>query len=132
MKVIWNKRLVPVAEKHNVLSPVQFGNRKGKISLDALLLKTVTMDSLHLFCLNGTVLNNGAKACYEKMIPEVTSLHLQSLGLPPAAIKCSMLLNKNMSHFLKMSEGISAESYKHTDIFAKYGEGQGKASSPSN
>eukprot|EP00957_Ditylum_brightwellii_P155601 11844456-Ditylum_brightwellii.AAC.1 len=37
-----------------------------------------------------------------------------------------------MSHFVKASEGISAESYKHTDTFAKYGEGKGKASSPAN
>jgi hypothetical protein len=46
MKVIWNKRLVPVAEQFHFLSPVQFGNRKGKTTLDALLLKIVTMDSL--------------------------------------------------------------------------------------
>eukprot|EP00957_Ditylum_brightwellii_P020569 1550553-Ditylum_brightwellii.AAC.1 len=90
------------------------------------------MDSLYLFRLNGTVLNNDTKACYDRMIPEVTSLHLQSLCLPPAALKCSVLLNKSMLHFVKTSEGISAESYKHTGAFAKYGEGQGKASSPSN
>eukprot|EP00957_Ditylum_brightwellii_P121240 9245621-Ditylum_brightwellii.AAC.1 len=29
MKVIWNQRLVPAAEKAGMLSPVQFGNRKG-------------------------------------------------------------------------------------------------------
>eukprot|EP00957_Ditylum_brightwellii_P090427 6886363-Ditylum_brightwellii.AAC.2 len=90
------------------------------------------MDSLCLFCLNSAVLNNDAKACYDRMIPEVISLHLQSLGLPPVAIKCSMLLNKNMSHHVKMPEGILAESYKHTDTFTKYGERQGKASSLSN
>eukprot|EP00957_Ditylum_brightwellii_P035046 2657035-Ditylum_brightwellii.AAC.1 len=67
------------------------------------------------------------------MIPEVTALNLQeSLGLPPAAIKCSILLNKNMSHFVETPEGILDKSYKHTDAFAKYGEGQGKALSPSN
>eukprot|EP00957_Ditylum_brightwellii_P121899 9296097-Ditylum_brightwellii.AAC.1 len=70
MKVIWNKCLVPVAEQFHFLSPVQFGNRKGKTSLDALLLKIVTMDSLRLFCLNGAVPNNDAKACYNRMIPE--------------------------------------------------------------
>eukprot|EP00957_Ditylum_brightwellii_P047531 3610259-Ditylum_brightwellii.AAC.1 len=101
MKSIWNKPLVPAAEKHNFLSPFQFGNRKGKTYLDALLLKIVTMNSLCLLQINGAVLNNDAKACYHRMIPEVTSLHLQSLGLPPAAIKCSVLLNKNMSHFVK-------------------------------
>eukprot|EP00957_Ditylum_brightwellii_P123640 9425938-Ditylum_brightwellii.AAC.1 len=44
MKVIWKRRLVPVAEKTQFLSPVQFGNMKGQTTLDALLLKVVTMD----------------------------------------------------------------------------------------
>eukprot|EP00957_Ditylum_brightwellii_P082488 6271448-Ditylum_brightwellii.AAC.1 len=44
LKVIWNRRLVPVAEKTQFLSPVQFVNRKGQTALDALLLKVVTMD----------------------------------------------------------------------------------------
>eukprot|EP00957_Ditylum_brightwellii_P173824 13232958-Ditylum_brightwellii.AAC.1 len=70
MKVIWNKHLVPVAEQFHFLSPVQFSNRKIKTSLDALLLKIVTMDSLWLFHLNGLLLNINAKACYNRMIPE--------------------------------------------------------------
>eukprot|EP00957_Ditylum_brightwellii_P019597 1478368-Ditylum_brightwellii.AAC.1 len=70
MKVIWNKRLVPVAKQFHFLSPVQFGNRTGKTSLDALLLKIATMDSLRLFQLNSAVLNNDAKTCYDRMIPE--------------------------------------------------------------
>eukprot|EP00957_Ditylum_brightwellii_P209987 15364450-Ditylum_brightwellii.AAC.2 len=36
-------------EKLDALSPVQFGNREGCTALDALLLKVVTMDLLHLF-----------------------------------------------------------------------------------
>eukprot|EP00957_Ditylum_brightwellii_P118071 9004722-Ditylum_brightwellii.AAC.1 len=70
MKIIWNKRLVLAAESSNFLSPVQFSNRKGKTSLDALLLKITTMDCLRLFRLNGAVLNNNAMACYDRMIPE--------------------------------------------------------------
>eukprot|EP00957_Ditylum_brightwellii_P151122 11507064-Ditylum_brightwellii.AAC.1 len=66
------------------------------------------------------------------MIPEVTVSHLQSLGLPPKAIKCGVLMNHNMEYYVKTSEGILAECYKHSETFAKYGEGQGKASSPSN
>eukprot|EP00957_Ditylum_brightwellii_P100395 7652328-Ditylum_brightwellii.AAC.1 len=79
----------PDSRKQQLLSPVQFGNRKGKISLGVLLLKITTMDCLQLFCLNGAVLNNNAMACYDRMIPEVTALHLQSLGLTSAATKCS-------------------------------------------
>eukprot|EP00957_Ditylum_brightwellii_P086740 6600641-Ditylum_brightwellii.AAC.1 len=75
MKAIWNRRLVPVAEKPGMLSPVQFGNRKGQTALDALLLKVVTMDCLRLFHLNGAILNNDATACYDRMILELSSLH---------------------------------------------------------
>eukprot|EP00957_Ditylum_brightwellii_P115627 8819884-Ditylum_brightwellii.AAC.1 len=39
MKVIWNIQLVPMAEKTQLIGPVQFGNRKGCTALDALLLK---------------------------------------------------------------------------------------------
>eukprot|EP00957_Ditylum_brightwellii_P179130 13647034-Ditylum_brightwellii.AAC.1 len=78
VKVIWNRRLVPMAEKTQLISPVQFGNRKGCTALDALFLKVVTMDYFRLFCLNGVILNNDATTCYDQMIPEVTSIHLQS------------------------------------------------------
>eukprot|EP00957_Ditylum_brightwellii_P042468 3215881-Ditylum_brightwellii.AAC.1 len=44
MKIIWNKRLVPKAEATEFLHPVQFGNHKGRMALDALLLKIVTME----------------------------------------------------------------------------------------
>eukprot|EP00957_Ditylum_brightwellii_P135611 10341042-Ditylum_brightwellii.AAC.1 len=87
MKVIWNRWLVPMAEKTQLISPMQFGNCKGCTTLDALLLKVVTMDCFCLFRLNRAILNNDATVCYNRMIPEVTSLHLQSLGLPEEAVK---------------------------------------------
>eukprot|EP00957_Ditylum_brightwellii_P105160 8016367-Ditylum_brightwellii.AAC.1 len=62
MKVIWNRQLVPVAEKSRMLNPVQFGNRQGCTALDALFRKVVTMDCLSLFRLSGAILNNDATA----------------------------------------------------------------------
>eukprot|EP00957_Ditylum_brightwellii_P017976 1354292-Ditylum_brightwellii.AAC.1 len=70
IKIIWNKHLAPTSDSSNFLSPVQFGNKKGKTSLDTLLLKIITMDCLRLFRLSGAVLNNNAMACYNRMIPE--------------------------------------------------------------
>eukprot|EP00957_Ditylum_brightwellii_P023800 1796368-Ditylum_brightwellii.AAC.1 len=63
------------------------------------------MDSLRLFRLNGAVLNNDAKACYNRMIQEVTAQHLQSLGLPVNATKCSVKINQKMKHYIKTAEG---------------------------
>eukprot|EP00957_Ditylum_brightwellii_P090715 6909076-Ditylum_brightwellii.AAC.1 len=59
------------------------------------------MDCLRLFCLNGAILNNNVTACYDWMIPEISSSHVQSLGLPDNATKCSVLLNHNMKHYVK-------------------------------
>eukprot|EP00957_Ditylum_brightwellii_P045596 3457856-Ditylum_brightwellii.AAC.1 len=98
MKVIWTRRLVPQAEKWKYISPVQFRNQKGRTALDTLLLKITTMDLLWLFRLNGALLNNDAVACYDRMIPALSSLHLQSLGLPELAATCSVQLNKRMRH----------------------------------
>eukprot|EP00957_Ditylum_brightwellii_P208622 15358271-Ditylum_brightwellii.AAC.1 len=132
MKVIWNRRLVPMTEKTQLISPVQFGNRKGCTALDALLLKVVTMDCFRLFHLNRAIINNDATACYDQMIPEVSSLHLQSLGLPEEAVKCSVLLNHNMRHHVKSTAGVSSEYYRHKHGNEKHREGQGKTFSPSN
>eukprot|EP00957_Ditylum_brightwellii_P183182 13953204-Ditylum_brightwellii.AAC.1 len=90
------------------------------------------MDCLRLFRLNGAVLNNNAMACYDRMIPEMTALHLQSLGLPRKATKCSVLLNYNMTYYIKTPKGVSTDHYKHTSEYGKFGEGQGKASTLSN
>ena len=115
-----------------MLSEVQFRNRKGRTALDTLLLKIITTDSICLLRLNGAILNNGAVACYDRMIPECTALHLRSLGLPEPATKSSVLLNHNMQHHVKTAHDISKTSYRHTRRYRKFGEGQGKTSSPSN
>eukprot|EP00957_Ditylum_brightwellii_P094419 7189656-Ditylum_brightwellii.AAC.1 len=111
MKVIWARQLVPRAEETKDISRVQFGNRKGKTALDALLLKITTMDSLHLFRLNGTLLNNDVVACYDRIIPAVSFLHLQSLGSPESAAIYNVKINKLMKHYVCTNAGESSEFY---------------------
>eukprot|EP00957_Ditylum_brightwellii_P104720 7980934-Ditylum_brightwellii.AAC.1 len=67
-----------------------------------------------LFCLNGTILNNNASVCYDRMITEVSSLHLQSMGLQDNTTKCSGLINKNMKRSIKMTAGVTKQTYQHT------------------
>eukprot|EP00957_Ditylum_brightwellii_P036148 2738911-Ditylum_brightwellii.AAC.1 len=65
-------------------------------------------------------------ACYDQMIPEVTALYLQSLGLPSEATKCSVLLNHNMTRYIKTSKGIFNNHYKHTSEYRKLGKDKAK------
>eukprot|EP00957_Ditylum_brightwellii_P119143 9088387-Ditylum_brightwellii.AAC.1 len=94
------------------------------MALDALLLKVVTMDCFHLVSLNRAILKNNAMACYDCVIPDLTSIHLQRLGLPEEAVKCSVLLNHNMRHHVNMTEDVSREHYRHKLGNKKYGEGE--------
>eukprot|EP00957_Ditylum_brightwellii_P050877 3858532-Ditylum_brightwellii.AAC.1 len=80
------------------------------------------MDCLRLFWLNGALLNNDAVACYDRMISQLTSLTLQSLGLPEPATRCSVLPNKNMKHHVKTMAGISDNFYQHSPQTPKFGE----------
>eukprot|EP00957_Ditylum_brightwellii_P042865 3244402-Ditylum_brightwellii.AAC.1 len=82
------------------------------------------MDSVCLFHLNGALLNNNAVACYNGMIPELTSVHLQSLGLPPNASKYSVKLNQDTQHHIKPTTGIANTYYSYSTEHPKYGKGQ--------
>eukprot|EP00957_Ditylum_brightwellii_P090845 6917731-Ditylum_brightwellii.AAC.1 len=124
-KIIWNHRLATVAEKTNFLSPLQFGNRKGKTAFGALLLKIVTMDCFRLYRLNGVILSNNAAACYDSMIPDMTSIQLQALGMPKNAIEMSVPLNHSAKHHIKTRTGITKEYYQLTHNCPSFGEGQG-------
>eukprot|EP00957_Ditylum_brightwellii_P096069 7319474-Ditylum_brightwellii.AAC.1 len=90
------------------------------------------MDSLQLFRLNRALLNNIAVVCYDRMISDVSSLHLQSLGLPESAAICSVKINKQMKRYVQTNTGKSTNFYQHSEAYMKGWEGQGKTSSPPN
>eukprot|EP00957_Ditylum_brightwellii_P180020 13713466-Ditylum_brightwellii.AAC.1 len=77
------------------------------------------MDSLHLFRLNGGLLNNDAVTCYDCMIPVLTSMHLQCLGLPESAAKCSISINKNIRHHVRTNAGKCLNFYQHSEDYFK-------------
>eukprot|EP00957_Ditylum_brightwellii_P059343 4505273-Ditylum_brightwellii.AAC.1 len=56
------------------------------------------MDYIRLYRLNSAILNNDAATCYNRMIPELTAVHLQALGLPDNATVTSVKLNQNAKH----------------------------------
>eukprot|EP00957_Ditylum_brightwellii_P048198 3657948-Ditylum_brightwellii.AAC.1 len=75
------------------------------------------MGCIRLFWLNGTILNNDASACYNWISPEVSPLHLQSLGLPDNTTKCSVLINKNIKRSIKTTAGVTKDTYQHTSEY---------------
>eukprot|EP00957_Ditylum_brightwellii_P058211 4414416-Ditylum_brightwellii.AAC.1 len=89
------------------------------------------MDYIRCFLIEA-ISNNDAEDCYNCMIPELTSIHLQALGLHAKAAKTSALLNHNATHHVKTTAGILSDSYKSTPECPNFGKRQGKGSLPSN
>eukprot|EP00957_Ditylum_brightwellii_P072602 5517295-Ditylum_brightwellii.AAC.1 len=66
------------------------------------------------------------------MIPELTAVHLQALGLPNNATTTSVKLNQKAKHHIKTTADVTDTFYQSTPDCSSFGEGQGKGSSPSN
>eukprot|EP00957_Ditylum_brightwellii_P116063 8854271-Ditylum_brightwellii.AAC.1 len=72
------------------------------------------MDYIHLYRVNGAILNNNATDCYNCMIPELTAVHLQALGLPDSTTVTSVKLNQNAKHHIKTTAGVTDMFYQST------------------
>eukprot|EP00957_Ditylum_brightwellii_P158904 12094705-Ditylum_brightwellii.AAC.1 len=66
------------------------------------------------------------------MIPELTAVHLQALGLPDNVTITSVKLNQNAKHHIKTTTGVSDTFYQPMLDCPSFSKGQGKGSSPSN
>eukprot|EP00957_Ditylum_brightwellii_P172145 13105225-Ditylum_brightwellii.AAC.1 len=82
------------------------------------------MDCIRLYRLNGAILNNDAAACYNCMIPGLTAVHLQALGLPDNTTVTSVKLNQNAKHHTKTTAGVTDTFYQSTPDCPSFGEGQ--------
>eukprot|EP00957_Ditylum_brightwellii_P016348 1229213-Ditylum_brightwellii.AAC.1 len=80
------------------------------------------MDCIRLLRLNGAILNNDAAACYNRMVPELTTVHLKALGLPDNATKTSVLLNHRAKHHIKTTASVTEEYYQSTTDCPLFGK----------
>eukprot|EP00957_Ditylum_brightwellii_P064840 4919027-Ditylum_brightwellii.AAC.1 len=46
-------------------------------------------------------------------------MHLQCLGLPESAAKCSVSINRNMRHHVRTNAGKSSNFYQHSEDYFK-------------
>jgi hypothetical protein len=62
------------AEKHGILHKAQFGSRKGKMAISAVLLKWLSYDIIRQSQMDACMFDNDASACYDHMIPSISMI----------------------------------------------------------
>ena len=102
-RLLWGKHLVHHALSHNALSPWNFGSRPGARVHSALLLKTISYDYLCYTCHNAIILDNDAKACFDRIIPSLGLMATERLGMPLSAIKSMLATIKGIVRYSKVA-----------------------------
>jgi len=132
LRSIWGRSFMRHNEKMGSWNANQYGGRKGCQGQSAALNKVLTMDVIRHYAEPAALIDNDAKACYDRLIPVILSYSLIRLGLPKHLTRfmCSWL--QVCKYHIKLAHGISEHSYHSTIDKMLFGTGQGTGWSPPN
>jgi hypothetical protein len=110
---IFSNRLMNNAEKHGLIHPAQFGSRRGKMAISAVLLKRLSYDIIRQTRMDACIFDNDASACYDRMIPSIAMIKCRRAGLPPTASRLLLNLLQRMHYYIRTAYGISPTAFSN-------------------
>jgi Reverse transcriptase (RNA-dependent DNA polymerase) len=131
LKVLWGKRLVENADSMDLLHQGQSGSRPNRRCVDVVLGKTMKYEYALLTRTSLAVLDNDAKACYDRIVCNLASTVSKKFGMPANAVRLQAATLENMRYNLRTALRDSTVCYQHSQKTPIHGTGQGSCSSPS-
>ena len=128
-RLIWGKRLVHHAHSKQLIPKEQFGSVPGTLSTSALLLKVLSFDLIRITRSQATVFNNDATACYDRVLPTLSQICCQRLGLSHIAATFKLLFLREAEYHVKTQHGIS-DTFFTNALQEIYGVLQGSGAAP--
>ena len=132
LRSVWGRALMKHGEFHSAWNSNQYGGRKGCQGQSAALNKVLTMDVIRHYGEPAALLDNDAKACYDRLIPVLLSYSLVRLGLPKHLTRFMCKWLQTCKYKLKLAHGVTQHSYGTTLERYLFGTGQGTGWSPPN
>ena len=128
--ILWGRRLMYHAEKHNALGPNQLGARPGKNCIKLVILKQLTYELSHLTRTNLITFDNDAKSCYDRIVMNYALQRTRQLGMPRKAAQTLGQTLSKTQYTIKTSQTISKNTYQSTQQQTLHGPGQGSRAAP--
>ena len=128
--IIWNQRLQSQAEALQLLNDGQWGSRKGKNSIDVVLLKQFTYETARLSRTSLITFDNDAKSCYDRIVMTYCLALCQRMGLPSSTATAFGKFLDNAKYYLKTKLQTSDEPYSSSPTNPLHGPGQGSRVGP--
>jgi hypothetical protein len=108
----------------------QAGGRPGRSAIELAASRVLTFETIRLQRLSGAVVYNDAKACYDRVIENISNLALLKQGLPIELARLHAQTFHNIRYYIKHKLGISTTPHSHKNPKPIYGVGQGSTDAP--
>jgi hypothetical protein len=130
-KLVWGSRLVQSAELNNLYPDAQYGSRPSRNAIDAVLAKTLRYEFSRVARVNMALMDNDAKANFDRIVCNISSIACQRLGMPKRAEQCHNDTLLRLIYNVKTGYGTSADTYGSIPGNPMQGQGQGSGNAPS-
>lgn len=118
------------AEQLELLNVGQYGSRPQRNAHDPVFIEIFQRQLSKAARSSLIQLNFDASSCYDRIIPSLSGLTAQAIGIPPPTVLCNNSTLKTMKYHLTHGSHLTKEFYRHSKSFPIYGTGQGSANSP--
>jgi len=132
LRYILGRHFMGHNEPNEAWHPNQYGSRKGIQGQSATLNKVLTLDVVRYYAKPAAIIDNDAKACYDRLIPVFLSYSLIRLGLPKQLTQFMCKWLEEAAYCINTSKGISKSKYGSCLESYLYGTGQGTGCPPPN
>jgi hypothetical protein len=101
----------------------QAGARPGRSSIEMGISQVITYETIRNQRLHGGVIYNNAKACYNRIIENISNLAVRHQGLPNNIAKLHCQTFQSIEYTIKHKLGLGVNTHKHNHPSPIYGVG---------
>eukprot|EP00957_Ditylum_brightwellii_P037924 2868572-Ditylum_brightwellii.AAC.1 len=113
------------AEKHNFFHYDLYGSWQDRTAKNPVFVTMLSQKTFHFQRVNASGTDCNAAACYDRMIPGITSIAETNTGTPEEVLVLLVRTLQNMKHHISSEKGISKAYNRHSEANPIYGTGQG-------
>jgi hypothetical protein len=118
-------RISKTASIEKTVTVEQAGGHPGQSSIELATNKVITYETIRRQKLTGAVMYNDAKACYDRMVENISNISPLREGLPPAIAKLHAQTFSKLKYYIKHKLGIGTTPHGHLKPQPISGMGQG-------
>ncbi|GAX26437.1 hypothetical protein FisN_37Hu013 [Fistulifera solaris] len=114
--IVFGRRMMQKAELSGLLGNEQGGSRKGKTAIDVYAMKFFTFELAEVTRTPLAVMDNDAKACYDRIVMALAHLRCQQTGIPYTASRLLDNFLNQAEYYIQTNAAMSISHYMQSFV----------------